>query len=64
MRKYKEAIDRRTAFHNGEMQNEILLTLSMPSTSSDYYGRKEERDNSWIERDCSGEPKRSRKNIT
>ncbi|MCL2776065.1 MAG: hypothetical protein FWD71_22390, partial [Oscillospiraceae bacterium] len=42
--------------HNGEMRDGILLTLSLPSpsTSGDYYGRKENdaKSNLWTERDC------------
>jgi hypothetical protein len=52
MKKFKEAINRNIAFHNGEMKDEILLTVSLPSTSGDWYGRTKEKDNSWIERDC------------
>ena len=52
MKKFQEAIKRRIAFHNGEMRDRILLTLSLPSTSGDYYGRSEKRDNSLIEREC------------
>ena len=52
MRKFQEAIDRRIAFHNGEMRDGILLTLSLPSTSGDYYGRTEEKNHLWVERDC------------
>ena len=51
MQKFKNAIDRRIAFHNGEMQNEILLTLSLPDTSYDWYGRDKHND-LWTEREC------------
>jgi len=60
MQRFKEAIDRNIAFHNGEMRDSILLTVSMPSkfpsASSDYYGRKKEEQNEqdklWLEREC------------
>ena len=52
MYKFKEAIERNIAFHNGEMKDGILLTVSLPSASGDWYGRKEEKDNTWKERDC------------
>ncbi|MCL1859714.1 MAG: hypothetical protein FWF92_10855 [Oscillospiraceae bacterium] len=54
MQKFREAINRSIAFHNGEMRDNILLTVSLPSKSksSDYYGRKDKNDNLWIERDC------------
>ena len=49
---YREAAERNAAFHNGEMRDGILLTLSLPSTSADYYGRKKEEDNQWTKRSC------------
>jgi len=52
MKNFKEAIDRNIAFHNGEMRDGILLTLSLPSNSGDYYGRKSESDKLWKKRDC------------
>ena len=61
MKRFQDATDRRTAFHNGEMRDGILLTASLPSTSGDYYGRKEERDNLWIERDCYIDSEQNRK---
>jgi len=52
MKNFQEAIGRNISFHNGEMTDGILLTLSLPSTSGDYYGRKNESDKIWKEREC------------
>jgi len=52
MKEYQDAIKRRTAFHNGEMRGGILLTVSLPESSGDYYGRTDKKNNVWRERGC------------